>query len=678
MMRKQNLFVIGLDDFRLQQLRRLPQAEHCAFHPLLEVEAIRDVAHCDLRALLHEAVDTLAGFRGSVNGIASDWGFPASVLVPILAARFGLPSASLEAVLKCEHSYWSRCEQAAVVPDQVPRFQAFDPFDDQVAEQLGLEPPYWIQSFESFRSDRIFPVHQPQDLHSALAQIRREESVLSASFRWLLENFEVPAEIAQIKENCVAEAMVGGTRCTFEGYVHDGKVQGQILSAIALGGPDSSFVCRDDQAGSLQPQVEPQVLAIARVLLKRFGLDQSLFKLEFFYNQRSGQIWLLEIAPRLSQGRAERFERAFGLSPLGVMVDLALGREPAARTPHGKPQSPALQPAADDERADEPSLVSQAEISTLAGSGRPVRADLEVAGSHILVVDDQEHNRTTLETMLRDAGFQVDLAGDSDELFARLRHAKPDLILLDIRLPGDDGFQICERLQATPEQSEIPVIFVTAMHKDAASIARAFAAGGVDFITRPFFPEELTARVQTHLRLKRYREHLEALTRVDPLTGLLNRRAMCEHLEAEKRRAQRTGLIYALVLADIDHFKPVNDNHGHRCGDIVLTGLAQLLGERVRRSERVGRWGGEEFLLLLPDTDAAGAAVLAEDLRQVVAATPFSCGERTLQITLSFGIMADSGERPIDACLSKADVALYAAKNAGRNCCITHADAARC
>ena len=119
-MHKQNLFFIGLDDATLQQLEQLPQAGHCAFHPLLEVDAIRDGAHCDLRALIHEAVDSLAGFEGTVDGIVSDWGFPATVLVPMLAARFRLPSPSLEAVLKCEHSYWSRREQAATVMSSMP------------------------------------------------------------------------------------------------------------------------------------------------------------------------------------------------------------------------------------------------------------------------------------------------------------------------------------------------------------------------------------------------------------------------------------------------------------------------------------------------------------------------------------------------------------------------------
>ena len=297
--------------------------------------------------------------------------------------------------------------------------------------------------------------------------------------------------------------------------------------------------------------------------------------------------------------------------------------------------------------------------------------------SRILVVDDQEHTLAILEAILRDAGFvHIDLARNSDELFAQLGQRKPDLILLDIRLPGRDGFQICEQLQASLEEAEIPVIFITAMHKDATTIGRAFATGGVDFLTHPLLPEELIARVQTHLRIERYWKQLKEQAHIDPLTGLLNRRAMTEHLEAERDRARRTGIIYALVIADIDHFKPVNDTYGHGCGDLVLTAVASLLKDRIRRSERVCRWGGEEFLLLLPDTDAAGAAVLADALRSAVAESAFTCdNDRTLRITLSFGIMVDNGECTVEECISKADAALYAAKNAGRDCCVVHADA---
>lgn len=675
MMRKQNLFVIGLDDLRLQQLKQLPQAQHCAFHPLLGIDAIRDPARCDMPELIHDAVDTLVGFKGTVDGIASLCDFPASVLVPILAARFALPSPGLEAVLICEHRYWSRREQAAAVRDQVPRFQAFDPLADHLSEQIGLAPPYWVKSFESFRADRSFPIHRPPDLSAALAAIPRGEAVLSEPFRWVLRNVEVPASIAEVKESFVAEAMVSGARHTLEGYIHDGEVHGLVLSD-AVRKPETSSACHADPASSPTLKIERRMHAIACAVLARIGLDNAPFTIEFLYDETTDRLWLLELHPRLSRMHGDLFEQAHGLSRLGVMVDLALGRKPTLMSEHDKPRGVGVQPSADEAPVcDHPADL--AEKAIVNGSTRVAQADIEVAGSRILVVDDEEPNRVALKTTLSDAGFCVDLAQDSQQLFARLQEAKPDLILLDIRLPGDDGFTLCERLQADPNTVDIPVIFVTSIHKNAASIAKGFAAGGVDFVTRPFFPEELIARVQTHLRLKMYREHLEALTRVDPLTGLLNRRAMFEQLESERRRALRTGLIYALVLADIDHFKPVNDDHGHRCGDAVLASVASILKDRMRRSEKVCRWGGEEFLLLLPATDAKGAAVLAEELRAAVAATAFSCGGQTLRITLSFGIMADSGEQPFGVCIRKADDALYAAKGAGRNRCVTHADAAR-
>ncbi|WP_462322634.1 ATP-grasp domain-containing protein [Halochromatium sp.] len=359
-MHKQNLFFIGLDDSRLQQLEQLPQAEHCAFHPLLEVHAIHDPLHCDMRALIHEAVDTLAGFKGTVDGIASDWGFPASALVPILAARFRLPSPPLEAVLRCEHCYWGRREQAEAVPEHVPSFQAFNPRDDDLPERLALEPPYWIHPFESFRSDLVFPVHRPEQLDAALPLIRRQEALLSEPFQWILTNFEVPADIRQMRETFLAEPMIAGERCTVEGYIHEGEVHGHILGG-GLGNSDPFSLCRSDEANPLRREVESRVLAIAEVVLTRIGLDNALFSLDFFYNQDNDHIWLLGINPVISRAGSERFEQAQGISPLGVMVDLALGRKPVAIQQDTKPSIATAEPRAEDPADGEPETATRVE-----------------------------------------------------------------------------------------------------------------------------------------------------------------------------------------------------------------------------------------------------------------------------------------------------------------------------
>jgi diguanylate cyclase (GGDEF)-like protein len=666
-MQKQNLFVIGLDDFTRQQLQQLPQAEHCAFHPLLDSDALRDAARCDMAELVHEAVGTLDTFKGSVDGIASDRGFPATCLVPILAERFGLPSAPLDAVLKCEHSYWGRCEQAEAVPEQVPPFQVFDPFDEKGVERLEAMLPCRIRPFEAFRSDLALSLYQAQDLAPALDILRREQGVFSEPFRWLLTNFKLPERIAQRDNSFLAEVLVGGAQCVVEGYVHNGEVCGHVLSD-AVCKPRSSTPRATEPRVALAMDSGCRMLDIARAVLNRIGLDNTAFSVELLYNQSSDHIWLRSVTPRIAaRPHANRSEQTQGLSPLAVMVELALGRKPV--TPASRRPPATVQPSARQQP------MRQSERSGGALPAPSMQAGTDVSGSRILVVDDHDQSLTALDAMLVDAQFRVELAADSNQLFVQLRRATPDLILLDIRLPGHDGFEVCERLQADPDTAAIPIIFVTSIHKDAASIARGFAAGGVDFITRPFFPEELIARVQAHLRLTKYRRHLEQLIRIDPLTGLLNRRAMSEQLEAERRRALRTGSPYALLLGDIDLFKRVNDHHGHQCGDSVLMQVARILKGRVRRSEQVCRWGGEEFLLLLPDTNAFGGAVLAEALRSAVVATPFSCEQRSLDITMSFGIMADRGELPLEACINKADAALYAAKQQGRNRCVTHANA---
>ncbi len=299
---------------------------------------------------------------------------------------------------------------------------------------------------------------------------------------------------------------------------------------------------------------------------------------------------------------------------------------------------------------------------------------VDLSGSHILVVDDNAKNLQVIGNILKQYDFNLQFALSGPKVFDALLQTEADLILLDIKMPEMDGYEVCRRLNEMEEYTDIPVIFVTAAHKDEESIAKGFRAGAVDYITKPFFKDELVARIRTHLRLKKYQEYLRDLSRIDPLTRLFNRRAMIERIESEQRRSARNRSPYALVLADIDRFKSINDQYGHNCGDAVLTGAAAILKERVRKSDSICRWGGEEFLLLLPDTAADGAAVLAEDLRTAVESTPFSCEDQTLGATMTFGVATCQWDAPIDDCIRRADAALYFGKTSGRNRCILYPD----
>lgn len=334
-MTKKTLFIIGLDDFNLAKLERLPQAEECNFRPALHMEDIRDVEQYDMEALVDKAITTMGDAKGNIDGIATYWDFPGTILVPMLAQRFGLRGPTLEAVLKCEHKFWSRQQQQAVIAEHTPCFEAFDPFDDDAYEKLDLVPPFWIKPFKSFRSFLAFHIHQPREFQQAIKIIREREAFFGEPFRWVLQQADIPAEIAQMKESFIAESVIGGAQCTLEGYVHDGEITSYGF-VDSVREPHASSFSRYEYPSSLPLEVQQQMIDVARAAIEHIGLDNSPFNIEFFYDQSAGKAWLLEINPRTSQAHSDLFEKVHGTSQLGVMVDIALGRRPAPMERNGE------------------------------------------------------------------------------------------------------------------------------------------------------------------------------------------------------------------------------------------------------------------------------------------------------------------------------------------------------
>jgi diguanylate cyclase (GGDEF)-like protein len=258
----------------------------------------------------------------------------------------------------------------------------------------------------------------------------------------------------------------------------------------------------------------------------------------------------------------------------------------------------------------------------------------------------------------------------------RAQDSRPDLILLDILMPGMDGFEVCTRLKADESTRDIPVIFVSSM-VDIDSKVMGFKLGGVDYINKPFQHAEILVRVNTHITLLRLRRHLEEqnaelerLANTDYLTDLYNRRRFFHAAEVELAGAIRNGLPISITLIDLDHFKQVNDTHGHLVGDRVLMHVAQLIRSRCRESDVAARYGGEEFAILHPSLDRQNAFLVAEGIRKEVEATPFLHEHDEIDVTLSAGVVDTDVCRDcprIDDILAWADIALYRAKDAGRN-----------
>ncbi len=293
----------------------------------------------------------------------------------------------------------------------------------------------------------------------------------------------------------------------------------------------------------------------------------------------------------------------------------------------------------------------------------------------ILVVDDNPDNVEIIGTRLRFRGYDVVESSHGQDALAKVRLHAPDLILLNVMLPDIDGYEIARRLRNNDDLPYIPIILVTARDSTEDKVA-GLDAGADDYLTKPINFPELEARVRSMLRIKRLQDELEEKNRElerlsisDGLTGLYNHRHIHGLLHEEWERAQRTGERLTLAMFDLDHFKAVNDTHGHQAGDRVLQGLADILRETAREIDRLGRYGGEEFMAVLPETGIDNGEVFVERVRRDVARRPFRVNGRSIRMTVSAGI-ATYPHAEVDtpgALVRCADQALYAAKAGGRN-----------
>jgi len=293
-----------------------------------------------------------------------------------------------------------------------------------------------------------------------------------------------------------------------------------------------------------------------------------------------------------------------------------------------------------------------------------------VARPRVLIVDDERFNLNTLNALLKDE-CKIMVATHGEQALKAAATGRPDLILLDVTMPGIGGFEVCRRLKEDPLTRSVPVIFITGL-SEAEQETRGLELGAADYITKPFNLAVVRARVRTQLRLKQQSDQLERLAFSDGLTGIANRRAFDQQFEREWQRALRTGAWLSLLLMDVDHFKAYNDLHGHARGDECLRAVAQSLATRVQRpGDLVARYGGEEFVVLLPDTPPEGAAALGASLLAAVDAAGLAHGASPvgLAVTMSVGAASAVPARSADrtALVVAADAQLYRAKAEGRH-----------
>ncbi len=292
----------------------------------------------------------------------------------------------------------------------------------------------------------------------------------------------------------------------------------------------------------------------------------------------------------------------------------------------------------------------------------------------VLIVDDQITNILVLNEILR-PHVELFMARNGEEALAQSLLIRPDLILLDVIMPGIDGYEVCRRLKANPATNEIPVLFVTGRDSEEDENL-GFSVGALDFIIKPFRSASVLAKVQVHLLIRRQAEQLRALALSDGLTGVANRRHFDSQLDVEWRRTRRSGQPLTLIMIDVDHLKAYNDHFGHLAGDSVLRQVAQALAACLKRPcDLLARYGGEEFVALLPDTNHEGGLQVAEAMGAAVTALNIQAapGLSNPLLTISRGLscaLASNTASDTHSLCQSADEALYSAKKRGRNCSV--------
>ncbi len=299
----------------------------------------------------------------------------------------------------------------------------------------------------------------------------------------------------------------------------------------------------------------------------------------------------------------------------------------------------------------------------------------------ILIIEDRPETVAWLTTALTPP-HEVTSVDTFEEALVRVRGADPDLVVVSLGMRGFDGLRLCSQLRSLPEGRNVPILVVVS-DGDRRKLTQALEMGVNDYLTRPIDRNELVARVRTQLRKKRYADRLRhnvqlslEMAITDQLTGLHNRRYMSRHLDNLVGSASKNHKPLAFVIMDIDYFKSVNDTYGHDIGDEVLKEFASRIAANVRGIDLACRFGGEEFVVVMPDTDVAFAYSVSERLRHSIETTPFriSRAPHALNLTISIGIAGLEGaDDSAEALLHRADQALYRAKKTGRNKVVSHA-----
>ncbi|HXF01493.1 MAG TPA: ATP-grasp domain-containing protein, partial [Arthrobacter sp.] len=297
-----NVFILGLTDFQAGELETVRGAENYTFHSLLDYDRLVGAQEIDFHGLLEAARQQLKEFDGSVDAIVSHWDFPTSVIGPILAKEYGIAAPTLESVLKCEHKYWSRLEQQASIPEVVPQFASFDPFDDDALQQIDIQFPFWVKPVKAHSSNLGFEIRSEEEFNDAIGQIRAEIEQVGDAFNEVLKMVDLPPELQNAGGNtCLAEQFVSGTQAAPEGTMFRGKYNAHGVFDMHKDAAGTSFERLDYPANSVPETVQQRMIELAERYLRHVGFDNGCFNAEFMWDQAEDRLWLIEVNTRISQ-----------------------------------------------------------------------------------------------------------------------------------------------------------------------------------------------------------------------------------------------------------------------------------------------------------------------------------------------------------------------------------------
>ncbi len=326
MSEKRKVFIVGWDDFNLKLLKRLPEAGDCEFYPAVKFSEMRDQEGISISGLLKLA-DQRIEAAGGIDAVVSYFDFPGTLLVPVIAEKYGLNGPSLESVLKCEHKYWSRLEQKKVIPLNIPHFKSFDPFDANAFDKIGFTPPYWVKPAKSYHSYLAYQITDSEQFHQCMKEVQAHINDTAEPFSELLDMYNFAEKHPELKVKMFAETELLGQQCTAEGYVYNQEVNIYgIVDTVRI--PGSPSFARYEYPGSLPEKVNEKIIELSGKVIRHIGLNQSAFNIEFFYTQEDDNLYVLEINPRISQSHAALFEKVHGVSHHETMLNLALNRPP--------------------------------------------------------------------------------------------------------------------------------------------------------------------------------------------------------------------------------------------------------------------------------------------------------------------------------------------------------------